>query len=40
MVLLVVVELGKLSNDLGFENFDEIVSLSCFELVARTHATF
>jgi len=30
--------LGKWSKDLRFEIIDEIVSPSCFELVARTHA--
>ena len=38
LVLLVAVGQEKWSKDLGFENFDGIMSPSCFELVARTHA--
>ena len=33
-----MVRLEKWGKDLGFRNFDGIVSPSCFELIARTHA--
>jgi len=40
IVLLLIVGLGTSSRDLGFGNFEGVVSPSCFELVAQTHVKF